>query len=64
MINEALFFCERRSMPVAKDTTDCLGCPLRFWPTPCQQYDYFSKLAKQQSLGYNLEPERPSDLTE
>jgi hypothetical protein len=41
------FFCTRREMPVMKDTTDCWGCPMKTYPSPCAQYAKWKAIALQ-----------------
>ena len=49
---DVTFYCERREMPVLKDTTDCWGCTLKNYPSPCQQYIAAYKAMKAGQLGY------------
>ena len=65
---DPLFHCNRRDMPVAKDCSDCAGCPLRLYPSPCEQFAYYFQEMKKGKLGYtpsiysDLVP--PPDITE
>jgi hypothetical protein len=45
------FHCSRRDMLVAKDTSDCQGCPLRVYPTPCDQYKEYAARKKREAMG-------------
>jgi hypothetical protein len=62
------FHCERREMLIAKDTTDCLGCPLKLFPTPCPQFRHWNLQLERGRLGYTPEifdgRPRGSDITE
>jgi len=51
-MSDALFFCNRREMPVNKDCTDCIGCGLREYPTPCNQYADAKTALLRGKLGY------------
>lgn len=71
-----VFFCKRREMPVATDTTDCKGCGMREYPSPCPQFAEYHRKMKQGELGYTPEiyrdapppifdgPMRRPDITE
>ncbi len=62
------FFCNRREMLVAKDTTDCISCPMRTYPSPCTQYKEYFQLMKAGKLGYipaiYADKIQPPDVTE
>ncbi len=49
---DPLFHCNRRNMPVSKDCTDCVGCPLKTYPSPCEQFTHYYNLVKRGKLGY------------
>ena len=42
-------------MPVAADLSDCKGCPLRVFPTDCQQYKERYRKFKLGELGISSE---------
>lgn len=50
------FYCERREMPVMKDTTDCWGCPMKTYPSACLQYKHWHAVVKRGELGYDPDP--------
>lgn len=62
------FKCERRDMLVAKDTTDCTGCGMRQYPTPCKQFAEWHQKMKRGELGYQpeifLDTMGKADITE
>jgi hypothetical protein len=55
MTFDPYFHCDRRDMLVAKDTTDCIPCPMRKYPTDCPQYAHWYKEMKMGKLGYTPE---------
>jgi hypothetical protein len=45
------FYCKRREMPVAKDTSDCWGCPMKTYPTNCEQYIHWYRILQDENKG-------------
>ncbi len=51
-LRDICFHCERRDMPVARDCSDCQGCPMRLYPSPCPQFAQYYAEVKAGRLGY------------
>ena len=59
------FHCTRRDMLVAKDLSDCIGCPLRTLtisgePALCGQYEEYARIKLRTKLG--LPPMATQDI--